>query len=110
MKYMIEYTTRVSGLTCEESFKNSESLLKTWERWEEEAKSDLMSGLNVLNHVVKLGCNGGYVLVETDEPCDVAKFVSKFTFWAEPTINPVIEVDEAVPISFDSLAWAKGVY
>jgi hypothetical protein len=97
---MIEYTIRNTGLTYDQNFANSESLLKAFNKW----KPD--DGLNIQAFVANLA-NGGYVLVEASDPKVVASFVGKFNFWNDVDVVPVIDVSEAVPIGHSSLAWAQ---
>jgi hypothetical protein len=37
----------------------------------------------------------------------VHAFVSKYNFWNDVNVVPVVEVGEAVPIAAASLAWAR---
>jgi len=100
MKYMIEYTIRNTGLSDEQNFANHDGLLKAFSKWKPE------TGLNVQAFVADLS-NGGYVLVEADDPKVVASFVNKFVFWNEVRVNPVYDVMEAVPVAAAALDWAR---
>jgi len=57
--------------------------------------------------VSNLGGNAGYVLVEADDPKVIASFVSKYTFWNDVTVVPVVDVGDVVPIILTSLGWAR---
>ena len=83
MKYMIEYTVRNSGLTYEQNFASSEALLTAFGKWKPE------EGLNILAFVANLA-NGGYVLIEAADPKVVAAFLSKFNFWNDVKVVPVV--------------------
>lgn len=48
-----------------------------------------------------------YVLVEADDPKVVASFVSKFIYWNDVDVVPVVDVADIVSISLESLAWAR---
>ena len=54
-----------------------------------------------------LSGNSGYVLVEANDPKVVYSFVSKFTFWNDIDVVPVIDIGEAVPITQSSVGWAR---
>ena len=54
-----------------------------------------------------LSGNGGYVLIEADDPKVVTSFVSKFNYWNDSNVVPVIDVGDAVSIGQSSLAWAR---
>jgi hypothetical protein len=63
--------------------------------------------LTVHAFVSNLAGNGGYVLVEASDPKVIVTFVSKYTFWNDAHVVPVVEIGESVPINSVSLAWAK---
>jgi hypothetical protein len=100
MKYMIEYKIRAGGIPLDDSFAGTEGLLNAFGKWKPE------DGLTVLAFVSNLAANGGYVLVEAD-PKVVVSFVSKYNYWNDVNIVPVMDVGEVVPISAASLAWAR---
>lgn len=100
MKYMIEYTVRNSGLTYDQNFASSEALLNAFGKWKPE------EGLNILAFVANLA-NGGYVLIEAGDPKVVATFISKFNFWNDVKVVPVVDVGDSVSIAVSSLDWAR---
>ena len=101
MKYMIDYTVRTTGLTSDQNITNDAALLTAFSKWKPE------EGLNVHAFVSNLQGRGGYVLVEASDPKVVTSFVSKFNYWNDIDVVPVIDVGEAVPIAQSSLAWAQ---
>jgi hypothetical protein len=101
MKYMIEYSVRTAGLTHDQNFTNQEALLNAFGKWEPE------EGLTVLAFVSKVNSDSGYVLVEADDPKVVASFVSKYIYWNDVDVIPVVDVAEIVAINLESLAWAR---
>ena len=101
MKYMIEYTIRNTGLTHEQNFAGVEALLTAFSKWNPE------DGLSIHAFVSNLSGTGGYVLVEASDPKVVSSFVSKFNYWNDVDVVPVIDIGEAVPIAQSSLAWAR---
>jgi hypothetical protein len=100
MKYMIEYKIRAGGIPLDESFADTEGLLNAFGKWTPE------DGLNIHAFVSNLAADGGYVLVEAD-PKVIVSFVSKYNYWNDINVVPVIDVGEVVPISAASLAWAR---
>ena len=101
MKYMIEYSIRSAGLTNDQNFANSEALLNAFSKWKPE------DGLTVHAFVSNLAGNAGYVLVETGDPKVIVSFVSKYNFWNDVNVVPVVDVGDAVPIILTSLGWAR---
>ena len=100
MKYMLDYKIRATG-TYDENFTGSEGLLNAFGKWKPE------DGLTVHAFVSNLAGNGGYVLVEASDPKVIVTFVSKYNFWNDVNVVPVVDVGEAVPIAAASLAWAR---
>lgn len=101
MKYMIGYTIRAAGLTHDQNFTGSEGLLTAFGKWKPE------DGLTVHAFLSNLAGNGGYVLVEAVDPKVIVAFVSKYNFWNDVNVVPVVDVGESVPIAAASLAWAR---
>jgi hypothetical protein len=100
MKLMIEYEIRTAGLNHDQSFANQEALLNAFGKWRPE------EGLTVQAFVSKLN-NGGYVLVEAVDAGIVHSFVSRFLYWNDVEVVPVIDFTEAVTTGSESLAWAR---
>jgi len=100
MKYMIEYKIRAGGMSLHEGFASSTALLNAFGKWKPE------DGLTVHAFLSNLAADGGYVLVEAD-PKVIVSFVSKYNYWNDINIVPVLDVGEVVPISATSLAWAQ---
>jgi hypothetical protein len=101
MKYMIEYKVRTAGVTYEENFAGSHSLLTAFGKWKPE------DGLKVHAFVSNLAGEKGYCLVEASDPKVIVSFVSKYNFWNDINVVPVIDIGEALPITAASLAWAR---
>ncbi len=72
MKYMIAYTLRSTGLTYDQNLTGVETLLTAFSKWKPE------EGLSIQAFVEKVSGDGGYVLVEANDPKVVSSFVSKF--------------------------------
>jgi len=103
MKYMIEYTVRADGLSYDQNFAGSEALLTAFSKW----KSDDEKGLTIHAFVANLAGRGGYILVETNDPKAITNFASKYNFWNDVNVVPVLDISESVPINASSLEWAK---
>jgi hypothetical protein len=101
MKYVIEYKIRTAGLSHDQNFAGSDGLITAFAKWKPE------DGLTVHAFVSNLAATGGYCLVEASDPKVIASFVSKFNFWNECTVIPVVDVGEVVPIAAASVAWAR---
>ena len=103
MKYMLEYTVRTAGLSFDQNFAGSQSLLSAFSKWRPEEEK----GLTIHAFVANLAGRGGYVLVEASDPKIITAFVSKYNYWNDVNVVPVIDISESVPINASSLAWAQ---
>jgi Domain of unknown function (DUF3303) len=100
LKYVIEYEIRTAGLTYDQNLANQDALLKAFGTWKPE------KGLTVNAFVANMN-NGGYVFVEADDPKVISSFVSKYFYWNDVNVVPVIDVADNVTIGTASLAWAR---
>jgi hypothetical protein len=100
MKYMIDYQIRTAGLSHDQNLDNQEALLTAFGTWEPEPGLTVHAFVSTMN-------NGGYVLVEADDPNTVYSFVSKFFYWNDVDVVPVVDVAETVAMGSESLAWAR---
>ena len=100
MKYVIEYEIRTAGLTHDQNFANQDALLKAFGTWTPEEGLTVHAFISTMN-------NGGYVFVEAEDPNVVYSFVSKFAYWNEVNVVPVVEVADGVASGAASLAWAR---
>jgi Protein of unknown function (DUF3303) len=98
---MIEYKIRTAGVTYDQNFAGSDALLSAFGKWKPE------DGLTVHAFVSNLAGESGYVLVEATDPKVIVSFVSKYNFWNDIRVVPVLDIGEAVPIAAASLAWAR---
>jgi hypothetical protein len=103
MKYMCEYTVRTTGLSFDQNIAGGEALLTAFSKWKPEEEK----GLTIHAFVSDLAGRGGFILVEADDPKAVTAFATKYNYWNDVKITPVIDVGELVPISAGSLEWAK---
>jgi len=101
MKYMIEYKIRTGGVPLDQGFASVESLITAFSKWKPE------DGLTVHAFVSDLAAIAGYVLVEANDPKVIVLFVSKYNFWNDTKVVPVMDVNEVVPLSAASIAWAR---
>jgi hypothetical protein len=88
MKYVVAWTYRLNGSAAE----NEESLrrgLAVFSKWTQP------QGTTYHQFVGRLDGSGGFAVVETDNPAELADVTSKFAFIAEYQIYPVVDIAEA---------------
>lgn len=103
MKYLIEYTVRSAGLSYDQNLAGSKTLLTAFGKW----KPDDEKGLTIQAFVSDLTGRGGYILCETNDPKAITTFASKYNYWNDVKVVPVIDIGESVSITSSSLDWAK---
>lgn len=95
-----EVRRRISDPDCgpahDQNFANQDPLLKALGNWTPD------QGLTVHAFVSNMN-NGGYVLVEAADPNVVYSFVSKFVYWNDVNVVPVVDVADGTA----SLTWAR---
>jgi hypothetical protein len=89
MKYVVAWTSRLNGSAAE----NEHALrrgLSVFSKWTPPQTATYHQ------FVGRLDGNGGFAVVETDDPADLAEASSKFAFIAEFQIYPVADIAEAM--------------
>jgi len=94
---------RTAGLSYDQNLAGGEALLTAFSKWNPAEEK----GLTIHAFVSDLAGRGGFILVETDDPKAVTAFATKYNYWNDVKITPVIDVAELVPISAGSIAWAQ---
>jgi hypothetical protein len=88
VKYLVSWTYRFNGTAAE----NEESVrrgLAVFAKWAPPESSTYHAFLG------RIDGGGGFALVETDDPADLADTTSKFGFIADYQIVPVMEIDQS---------------
>ena len=97
MKYVIQWENRDLGPDAAEQRK----LLDAFGKWTPAAA-------NILQFVSYIDGSGGLSIVETDDPANVLKDVTKFSGWLAFTVTPVMDIMDAVPIFNEAIEFVEG--
>ena len=89
MKYLMTYTSRLSGSAAENE-QSVKRALEVFSKWTPPQSSTFHQW------VARVDGNGGCAIVETDRIADLLDGVSKFAFINEFEIHPVVELAEAM--------------
>jgi hypothetical protein len=89
MKFVVSWTYHWNG-SATENEAGIRRALETFAKWTP------AEGSTFHQFVGKLDGSGGFAVVETDNPMDLADAPSKFGFFAEYQIFPVVDIAEAV--------------
>ena len=91
MKYVVAWTFKWNG-SASENEASAQRALEVFAKWTPPASSTFHQFLS------RLDGTGGFAVVETDNPMDLADAPSKFGFFAEYQIYPVTEMAEGVQV------------
>ena len=102
MKYLVSWTPRPggSGADNEAAIKRSLEVFSKWSPPE----SDTFHAF-----LARVDGNGGYALIESDNPLGALDSASKFAPWFEFQVVPVVDMGEAVPVFNESIAWRESI-
>jgi len=89
MKYVVSWTFQWNG-SASENEASIRRALAVYSKWKPPAS------LKFLQFVSRLDGTGGFSVVETDNPMDLAHGPSRFGFFAEYQIYPVVDIVEGV--------------
>jgi len=98
MKYVISWETR-SGIT-EEAVARS---LQVFSKWSPTEPGNFKEFLG------RLDGNGGFAVVETDDPTLIAKDAATFTPWFDFEVHPVLEIADIAMIDATALEFIASV-
>jgi hypothetical protein len=88
MKYAVSWTYRFNGSAAD----NEETVrrgLAVFSKWTQPQSATYHAFLG------RIDGGGGFAVVETDNPMDLADTTSKFGFIAEYQIHPVVDIDQS---------------
>jgi hypothetical protein len=92
MKYVVSWTFRSFGSVAEQEAA-TDRLLKVYSKWKPPKSVTYHQFLG------RVDGRGGYQVVETDSPADLAETIGKFSQFADFQIEPVLDVADAVGVA-----------
>jgi uncharacterized protein DUF3303 len=90
-KYVVSWKVR-SGGTAQQNHDDGKKLLDTFAKWQ------IPADQNFLQFLARADGQGGYAVVETDNPASLADAPAKFSTWLEFDIDPVIDIMDNVAV------------
>jgi hypothetical protein len=88
-KYLISWKARQNG-TAQQNHDDVKKTLATFAKWQPRADQ------NFLQFVQRVDGQGGYAVVETDNPAGIGDGPSKFATFNEFEVIPVIDIADGV--------------
>ena len=102
MKYLVSWKPRSGG-----SGKDNEAAaargLQVFGKWSPP------SDVTFHQFLTRLDGEGGYSVVETDNPANVLEAPAKFSPWFEFTVVPVMDIMEGVPVFNEAVEFRKSI-
>lgn len=98
MKYVVQWENRDTAT----SVADGKRLLSVFSKWTPAAS-------NILQMVTRLDGTGGLSIVETDNPNDILRDVSKFGFWLSFTVTPVVDTQDSMPAFNEAIDFVESI-
>ena len=102
MKFVLSYTLRPGG-SVQERVAGGEAAQKLLTNW---APSDKAT---IREWVQRCDGNGGFVVVEQDDPAELYRDIGTWTPWLDFEVVPVMDIGDATPIQQEVLDKARSV-
>ncbi len=91
-KYIVSWKTRLGG-TAQQNHDDGKKLLDTFAKWQAPADQTFRE------FVARVDGQGGYAVIDTDNPESLADAPAKFSTWLEFDVVPVIDIMDNVTVT-----------
>lgn len=102
MKYVISWTFRLNGSAAENEA-TAKRLLALYSKWTPQASTTYHQFLG------RVDGNGGFAVVETDNPMDLLETTSKFGAIGDFHVDPVVDVADSVRVAQESVEFRESI-
>lgn len=102
MKYLVSWKARGGGSATENEAGAARSL-EIFSKWSPPADETFHQ------FFTRLDGEGGYAVVETDNPLSLLEGPAKFGPYFEFSIVPVVDITEGVPVMNDAIEFRKSI-
>jgi hypothetical protein len=102
MKYIVQWTNR-EGASGAQNEEDAKRLLQLFSKWSPAPDATFHQ------FVERLTGDGGYAVVETDNPLSVMEGPSKFGAHLKFTIEPVVDIMESVQVGQDGIEFRDSI-
>ena len=102
MKYVVSWTFRLGGSAADNEA-GVKRLLEVYSKWTPPASTTYHQ------FVTRVDGNGGFAVIETDNPMDMVADVNKFGFALEYQVYPVVEVTEGVQATQEGVEFRESI-
>ena len=91
------------GGSAADNEKAAKRALQMYQKWSPPA------GLTILQWIARVDGEGGYAVVETDDPSTIAGISGKFGPYLAPAVHPVLEMDEWARIVAEGIEYRDSI-
>jgi Protein of unknown function (DUF3303) len=102
MKYVVAWKPRTGGSAAENEASGARAL-QIVSKWTPSPDT------TIHQFVFRVDGEGGFAVVESDNPADIAGTIGKFASVAEYTVYPVLDSDEGLRVANESLEFLKSI-
>jgi Protein of unknown function (DUF3303) len=102
VKYVLAWTVR-SGGSAAENEEGAKRALQMYQKWAPP------SGLEILQWVARVDGEGGYAVVETDDPAILAGISARFSPYLVGQTHPVVNMDEWAGLVGEGIKFRESV-
>jgi hypothetical protein len=102
VKYVLAWTTR-SGGSAAESEEAAKRALQMYQKWSPP------SGVSITEFVARLDGEGGFAVLEADDPALVLGISARFTPYLTSQVYPVVGMDVAAKAVDEGIGFRKSV-
>ena len=102
MKYLISWKTRFDGSAAENEA-SAARILEVYNKWAPEPD------VTIHQFVLRIDGEGGFAVVESDNPAGSLRAVAIFSPFSEYTVYPVIDFAEGIQAITDGVEWRKSI-
>lgn len=102
MKYIVAWKPRLGGSAAENEASGARAL-QIISKWTPSPDT------TIHQFVLRVDGQGGFAVVESDNPADIAGTIAKFASVAEYEVHPVLDFEEGLRVMNESLEFFKSI-
>ena len=102
MKYVLTWTNRPGGSSADME-KSERRSLEVFGKWSPAAD------LTFHQFTQRVDAEGGFAVVETDNPNSLLSECAKFSAWFVFQVHPVVDITDAVPVLSEALDFRESI-
>jgi Protein of unknown function (DUF3303) len=102
MKYVATWKPRYGGSAAENEA-TAARLLEVFSKWTPP------SDFTFHQFVLRVDGEGGFAVIEGDDPVSAARDIAKFAPFLEYTVYPVVDVAEGAAAAAEAIEWRKSI-